>query len=617
MGSNEEPITTDFLIAGAGPAGASLACFLSRAPYNLKGIMIAAQPSTSLEPRAHITNPAALECLRDIDLEPLCLARATAGDNMLHTRWCHTMTGEEFARIPSWGNDPARKGDYEAATPCRHVDLPQTEFEPIMCHRAAEEGWQVRFSTTFLTMREDKSTTPPTILSTIRDEVTHREFVIRSRYLFGADGARSQVMRTLQIPLIRKPGQGLAWNVLVDCDLSTHMKVRTGNLHWVFQPERPYPDYAWSGLIRMVKPWHEWMFIIFPLPDKPYVEPSREEWMRRVREIIGDDSIPAKILRVDKWNINEIVAEYYSYPPSSPPPNNKIEEPQPVHCLGDAVHRHPPFNGLGSNTCVQDAFNLSWKVAYVHLSLAGPGLLTTFSPERQPVGVGVITRANMGLRDHTPVWDAMGVALPTVSERMAVFNELKAPTAAGRARRKRLHETIRGTAHEFHGLGVEMNHRYEMSKGAAVVSDDEPHAPPAWPDDPILYHKVTTYPGHRLPHAWINTRLPGKQISTIDLAGHGCFCLLTGIGGDAWKAAAKQVSEELGLDKAGVGIRAYSIGWCQDWEDVYGDWEERREVEEDGCLLVRPDRFVAWRSSELLPDCTGRLREVMRRLLFR
>ncbi len=27
---------------------------------------------------------------------------------MLHTRWAHSMTGEEFARIYSWGNDPKR-----------------------------------------------------------------------------------------------------------------------------------------------------------------------------------------------------------------------------------------------------------------------------------------------------------------------------------------------------------------------------------------------------------------------------------------------------------------------------------------------------------------------------
>src|SRR5947209_13662549 len=66
----------------------------------------------------------------------------------------------------------------------------------------------------------------------------------------------------------------------------------------------------------------------------------------------------------------------------------------PRFCLGDAVHRHPPFNGLGSNTCIQDAFNLAWKVAYVHKNLASPSLLESYNAERQPVGLGVITRAN-------------------------------------------------------------------------------------------------------------------------------------------------------------------------------------------------------------------------------
>jgi hypothetical protein len=36
------------------------------------------------------------------------------------------MTGEEWARIYSWGNDPYRHGDYSMASPCTHVDLPQT-----------------------------------------------------------------------------------------------------------------------------------------------------------------------------------------------------------------------------------------------------------------------------------------------------------------------------------------------------------------------------------------------------------------------------------------------------------------------------------------------------------
>lgn len=90
----------------------------------LKGIMLAATPSTADTPRAHITNMAALECLRDIGLEEECIKVAVKGDSMQHTRWCRSMAGEEFARIYSWGNDPARAGDYDAASPCSHVRTP-------------------------------------------------------------------------------------------------------------------------------------------------------------------------------------------------------------------------------------------------------------------------------------------------------------------------------------------------------------------------------------------------------------------------------------------------------------------------------------------------------------
>ena len=585
-------VDTDLLIVGTGPAGSALASFL--ASHGLTGIMLSNAPTTSDTPRAHITNPAALECMRDIGLEEACVSAATQGDCMLHTRWCHDMTGEEYARIYSWGNDPKRKGDYEGASPCRHVDLPQTEFEPILVRHATLKGWTTRFNTTFLGFqREGKA---GLITSMVRDDLSRRVYQIRSQYLFGCDGARSQVLRELKIPLIKKPGQGLALNVLVKVDLSQYVEARKGNLHWVFQPEREYVDFAWSGLIRMVKPWTEWMFILFPKPGVEFKEPTPEQYLQRCKEIVGNDDISLEVLNVSKWYINEIIAEYYS-------DGN-------IFCLGDAVHRHPPFNGLGSNTCVQDAFNLAWKVAYTMKGLAGPNLLNSFSQERQPVGHGVITRANQGIRDHIPVWDALGVSAETVEERMKLFNELKAATPEGKKRRKLLRTTVEGTRHEFHGLGIEMNQRYISE---SIYHEDEKkagrHTPPT-PPNPILDHIPSTYPGCRLPHAWLNTRNPGKQFSTIDLAGHGLFCLLTGIGGEDWKVAAKAVSEKLN-----VKINAYSIGWCQDYEDVYGDWDDKREVEESGCLLVRPDRFIAWRSMSLETDCAGRLLEVMKTVL--
>lgn len=67
------------------------------------------------------------------------------------------------------------------------------------------------------------------------------------------------------------------------------------------------------------------MFICLPMPGKEWKEPTQEQWEQRIREMVGRDDIPFKILDISKWYINEIVAEQYSK-------GN-------IHCLGDAVHR--------------------------------------------------------------------------------------------------------------------------------------------------------------------------------------------------------------------------------------------------------------------------------------
>ncbi|KAK6441640.1 hypothetical protein LTR95_002120 [Oleoguttula sp. CCFEE 5521] len=583
-------ISTPYLIVGAGPAGASLACFL--ASHGQTGIILSAASGTAREPRAHITNPAALECLREIGLEDACHHEATPGSHMQHTRWCHSMAGEEYARIHSWGNQPERAGEYAAASPCKHVDL------PILVNKARGGGWKVRFDSTFVEFEREGE--DGEITSTVKDELSGVTYKIKSKYLFGCDGARSPIMKQLDIPLKKEPGQGLAINIQIKADLEKYMTHRTGNLHWVFTPEIEHPSWGWTCIFRLVKAWDEWLAIVLPSPTfdmEAYKKnpPSQEEYLKRVREFVGDDKLPVEIIDVSKWYVNEIVAEQYSS-------GN-------IFCLGDAVHRHPPFNGLGSNTCVQDAYNLAWKVAYVEKDLADKKLLHSYSAERQPIGEGVIRRANQGLRDHTAVWEALGVLPQEVEERKRQFGELSQATAAGRERRKKLQEAVAYTAHEFGGIGVEMNQRYESS---AVVMADEKAARRAAPEDPVLQYQLSTYPGSRLPHAWLNSRVPVEPISTIDIAGHGAFCLLTGIGGGAWKEAAKKAGEKLGVD-----VKAYSIGWNQDWEDVYGDWANRREVDEDGVILCRPDRTVAWRSMGPRQDAAEVVERVIGKVLGR
>ncbi len=196
------------------------------------------------------------------------------------------------------------------ARPCEPADLPQTLLEPVLIRYATHNGFKVRFDTTFLSFSNDEDT--GIITATLRDNVSKHEYKVRTKYLFGADGAQSRVVKQLDLPMDRKPGHGVAINVLVKANLAHLVDSRKGNLHWVMQPDREHPDFGWMGIIRMVKPWHEWMFILFPTRDADInIEPTKEEYLSRIQDFIGDDT-PAEILNVSKWFINEVVAEKYS-----------------------------------------------------------------------------------------------------------------------------------------------------------------------------------------------------------------------------------------------------------------------------------------------------------------
>jgi hypothetical protein len=53
--------------------------------------------------------------------------------------------------------------------------------------------------------------------------------------------------------------------------------------------------------------------IIIPHPEAGVKDPpSEEEFLSTVKEMIGDDSLPVKILDTSQWTINETVAEKFS-----------------------------------------------------------------------------------------------------------------------------------------------------------------------------------------------------------------------------------------------------------------------------------------------------------------
>jgi 2,4-dichlorophenol 6-monooxygenase len=556
-------VETDVLVVGSGPAGAAAALFL--ASYGTRTLMITKYSRLSDSPRAHITNQRTMETMRDMGLEDTLMQAATPWESMGNTTFCLSLAGEELGRIPSWGTDTERHANYELQSPCTMLDAPQTITEPILVRGAQERGAKIRFDTEYLSHTQDEDG----VTTVVRDRLTGAEYAVRSKYLIGADGARSKVAADADLPFEGPGAVAGAMNIVFEADLSRFVEYRPSVLYWMLQPGAEREGVG-LGVLRMIKPWHEWMLMWgYEVAAGP--PEFTDEFVRELAvKLVGTEDFEMQVKSASPWTVNHEFA-------------TTIARGR-VFCAGDAVHRHPPTNGLGSNTSIQDSYNLAWKLALVVAGAAGPSLLETYNTERAPVARQIVERANQSIVDTGKILTALDLTDTTDEERLErQLQARKDPGPEGEKIRAALREAIAYKAYEFDAHGVEHNHRYDSP---AVVSDGTPM--PEFRRDPELFAQPTTWPGAKLPHTWVTEA--GHRVSTLDLAGKGRFALVTGIGGQAWLDAAATLGPERNLE-----ITPVSIGPGQPYEDPYGTWAGMREIDDGGVLLVRPDLYIAAR----------------------
>lgn len=576
-------LETDVLIVGSGPAGTAAALALST--LGVGNIMITKYRWTAHTPRAHITNQRSMEVFRDLGIRDEVLADATPHELVGDTVFCTSIAGEEIGRILTWGTSPTREADYRNASPELIVDIPQTYLEPILLRNATIRGTQTRFSTEYLSHTQDEDGVDVEVL----DRLTGGTYTIRAKYLIGADGARSKVAADLGLPFEGRMDVAGSMNITFKADIEAYVGHRPSVLYWVIQPGSNVGGIG-AGLVRMVRPWNEWLVVWgYDIDEEP---PQVDDDAARqiVRNLLGLPDIDVEITGHSLWGNNEMFATH-------------LQEGR-VFCAGDAIHRHPPSNGLGSNTSVQDAYNLAWKLALVLDGTARPSLLETYSAERAPVARRIVTRANQASREFVGLFEALGLAGAATEEEMQrQIDERKDNTPAGAAKRAALVEAMELKHYEFNAHGVELGQFYESD---AVVPDGTPR--PAPERDPDLFYQASTVPGSHLPHAWVGDNV--CRLATMDLAPYSRFTVLTGIAGEAWADAARAVSQELG-----VAVETVVIGPGRDVTDLYYDWAKLREVEESGALLVRPDKYIAWRAQRLPDDPAAALRAALGAIL--
>ncbi|WP_042366465.1 FAD-dependent monooxygenase [Streptacidiphilus neutrinimicus] len=585
-------IDVPVLIVGGGGAGLTASMLLSR--LGIESLLVSAWPTTSMLPKAHVLNQRAMEIMRDAGVAETIYAASAPAEQMSHTAWYVGLTGDSedhgrrVAKMEAWGaggHSPA----WLAASPERQANLPQIRLEPLLRARAEELAPdRVRFhhELTALTQDDDGVT------AVVTDRDTGESYRVRAHYLLGCDGGRTVGPA---VDIAQEGVRDLAR--VVSCHLSADLSRAAGDpdvlIRWLWLPDLGIP-----GVLVPMGPDHwgpdseEWVFHLnYGAEDTRALDDASV--LADLRKALGLTEDQVTVHMISRWSLEGVVADGFRR--------------GRVLIAGDAAHRHPPTGGLGLTSAMHDVQNLVWKLAAVLNGHAGDALLDTYEAERRPVDATNVQRSLENAMNHIAVNALFGGGPQAdTEENWKQARRLWSEDPADAAFRRAFLAAVAAQSMEFNELGIEFGYIYDS---AAVVPDGT--RPPDNPD-PVRIYTPAARPGHPLPHAWLED-LDGQRIALARLVRPGRFLLIAGEEGHAWCEAAEKVAAQ-----DGPPIDAVRVGHLDgDFRDPRSTWTAARGHTPGGAVLVRPDRFVAWRAHGHGTDPVAELTTALDALLAR
>jgi putative polyketide hydroxylase len=568
------------LIAGGSLVGLSASLFLGR--LGVRHLLVERHARTSHHPRGRGNNVRTMEIFRTAGVEAAIrdAASVLAGNHGILQ--ADTLTGADqewlFKQI-----DPGNR--MAAISPSGWCLCSQNDLEPVLLDEARGLGGDIRFGTELVSCVQDADG----VTAVVRDRESGTERTVRADYLIAADGPRSPVRERLGIPMTG-PGD-LFHNVSITFrakGLADAVGDRRFIVCYLTTPASP-------GALLPVDNAQDWVFHAPWRPDdgETLEDFTDERCADLIRTATGVQNLEVEITGKAPWHAAERTAAAY--------------RSGRILLAGDSAHEMSPTGAFGSNTGIQDAHNLAWKLSAVLAGWAGPGLLDSYDAERRPLALATGARASARSAEHShPGYDV-------------------AP-AGGR---------------QAGMLAVVLGYRYR--EGA--LEDPAARAGHA-SDEPVIPADFSPLAdiGGRAPHMWL--RRGGERLSTLDLY-ERVPVLLCGPRGGAWQDAAR-----LAAERTGIPLEAYGIGGdlvpeppAADGERPAGgppggrpagppagapagrpegapagppagppDFGRLHGVGDDGCVLVRPDGIVAWRAPAADPDAPAVLEGVLRRV---
>jgi 2-polyprenyl-6-methoxyphenol hydroxylase-like FAD-dependent oxidoreductase len=522
---------TQVIIVGAGPTGLTLAIDL--ALRGVRSTLIEQKEAPAFLPKMERCNARTMEIYRRMGLADRLRAAGLPAHCPMDIFVVFSLVEPPLVHHPHPSVAQAR----ERIAQCRDGTLPlepyqlisQYTLEPLLKSIAETmPAIAVRYGHEFLSFAQDAEGVTATVRAAggVVSE-------IRAPYLVGCDGGASTVRKQLGIALEGEGNLLQLCQALFRCDeLYERIPIGKGR-HYHVADDRA------TQMIMQDSTRH---FTLHSVVDT-------EAEMKPMFEKTVGMPLAYEMINAGMWRQNLLLAERYGE--------------GRVFLAGDAVHLVIPTGGLGMNSGVGDAIDLSWKLAATLQGWGGPKLLPAYETERRPVGannVAASRHATMGRRK----W--RGLYTPLIRENTP-------EGLAARAAFAKVADAEQRKSSDM--IGAELGYRYDGSPLIAAEAGEGP-------EYKFMEYTPTTWPGARLPHMWLDD---GTALQ--DRIGYGHGYTLLRLGGTRVDTTALERAF------AGIGAPLQSL----DVPDA-----APRDIYGYDLLLLRPDMHVAWRGNALPPE---------------
>src|SRR3984893_16396305 len=529
---------TQVLIVGAGPVGLTLALDLGQ--RGVRCVLIERNETSIQLPKMERCNARTMEIYRRLGIAEKVrdagLPRSAPMDVFLAT----SMAEPALARLacPSVAEAKSEIAAHNDGRPLEPYQLiSQYTLEPLL--RSIVEtlpSVTVRFGCELTSFTQDGDS----VTALVQPSKGAGE-TIRTAYLVGCDGGSSTVRKQLGIQLQSEGNIRKLRQALFHCpELYERIPMGKGRHYHIAEG----PIFPFIILQDSTRHW------------TLHAAASSDIEMAEIFKRSLGMPVEFEMLSVNEWTQHLLCAERYSE--------------GRVFIAGDAAHLVIPTGGLGMNTGVGDAVDLSWKLAATLAGWGGPPLLASYELERRPIGFRVVD-------------DSRAAVSGRLSWRAAYHPDIRKNTPEGAAIRAEMASRFDVEQRKVTEiLGIEAGYMYV---GSPIVWRESGEGPD--PDNP--QYVPTTWPGARLPHVWVHdSATPNGRTPLHDRLGAG-YTLLR-LGG----TRVDTTDLERAMRATGAPLDVFEI-----------DDEAAREISGFDLLLVRPDLHIVWRGNQLPEDAAA------------